>query len=99
MLDYAGYADKIAGESYKEEDGFYKIVQYEPIGVCAGIAAWNATLVLVLIRSLNSLAADNCSFVAWKIAPALAAGNTVGSMLHSENTSTNRSGTVCVQGF
>ncbi|KAJ9640977.1 hypothetical protein H2201_002213 [Coniosporium apollinis] len=57
---YAGYADKIAGESYKDEDGFYKIVQYEPIGVCAGIAAWNATLV----------------FVAWKIAPALAAGNT-----------------------
>ncbi|KIW08529.1 hypothetical protein, variant [Verruconis gallopava] len=57
---YAGWADKIAGESYKEEDGSYKIVQYEPYGVCAGIAAWNATIL----------------YVAWKIAPALAAGNT-----------------------
>jgi aldehyde dehydrogenase (NAD+) len=37
---YAGWADKIAGESYKEESGAYRIVQYEPLGVCAGIAAW-----------------------------------------------------------
>jgi aldehyde dehydrogenase (NAD+) len=37
---YAGWADKIAGESYKEEGGSYRIVQYEPFGVCAGIAAW-----------------------------------------------------------
>lgn len=37
---YAGWADKVAGESYKEEEGSYKIVQYEPFGVCAGIAAW-----------------------------------------------------------
>lgn len=37
---YAGWTDKLAGESYKEEDGSYKIVQYEPFGVCAGIAAW-----------------------------------------------------------
>jgi aldehyde dehydrogenase (NAD+) len=45
MADYAGWADKISGESFREKDGFYKIVQYEPLGVCAGIAAWNATLV------------------------------------------------------
>lgn len=37
---YAGWTDKIAGESYKEEGGAYRIVQYEPFGVCAGIAAW-----------------------------------------------------------
>lgn len=38
---YAGWVDKVAGESYREtEDGSYKIVQYEPYGVCAGIAAW-----------------------------------------------------------
>jgi len=37
---YAGWADKIAGESYRDEDGSYRIVQYEPFGVCAGIAAW-----------------------------------------------------------
>lgn len=58
---YAGLAGKIAGESYPPEgDGMYKIVAYEPIGVCAGIAAWNGTHTLA----------------AWKMAPALAAGNT-----------------------
>jgi len=58
---YAGYAGKIAGESYPpDEDGTYKIVQYEPLGVCAGICAWNGTHVLA----------------AWKMAPAMAAGNT-----------------------
>ncbi|EXJ95887.1 hypothetical protein A1O1_01012 [Capronia coronata CBS 617.96] len=58
---YAGFAGKIAGESYPPDgDGSYKIVAYEPLGVCAGIAAWNATHTLA----------------AWKMAPALAAGNT-----------------------
>jgi aldehyde dehydrogenase (NAD+) len=58
---YAGYAGKIKGESYPPEgDGIYKIVQYEPLGVCAGISAWNGTHTLF----------------AWKLAPALAAGNT-----------------------
>lgn len=58
---YAGYAGKVAGESYPpDEDGTYKIVQYEPLGVCAGICAWNGTHVLA----------------AWKMAPAMAAGNT-----------------------
>ncbi len=51
-----------------EDNGFYKIVRYEPIGVCAGIASWNATFM----------------YVGWKIAPALAAGNTV-SILFREN--------------
>jgi aldehyde dehydrogenase (NAD+) len=58
--DYAGWADKITGESFVDDDGLYKIVQYEPLGVCAGIASWNATFL----------------YVAWKMAPALAAGNT-----------------------
>jgi aldehyde dehydrogenase (NAD+) len=58
---YAGFAGKIAGESYPPEgDGSYKIVAYEPLGVCSGIAAWNSTYTLA----------------AWKMAPALAAGNT-----------------------
>ncbi|KAH7419742.1 aldehyde dehydrogenase [Cadophora sp. MPI-SDFR-AT-0126] len=56
---YAGWADKIEGRSYVEDNGFYKIVRYEPIGVCAGIASWNATFM----------------YVGWKVAPALAAGN------------------------
>ncbi|KAK5738450.1 hypothetical protein LTR17_005978 [Elasticomyces elasticus] len=60
LKDYAGWADKIEGESFIDEDGLYRIVQYEPLGVCAGIASWNATLL----------------YVAWKMAPALATGNT-----------------------
>jgi aldehyde dehydrogenase (NAD+) len=34
---YAGYCGKIHGESFPPDgDGTYKIVQYEPLGVCAG---------------------------------------------------------------
>jgi acyl-CoA reductase-like NAD-dependent aldehyde dehydrogenase len=65
--DYAGWADKIDGESFNAEDGTYKIVRHEPIGVCAGIASWNATFL----------------YVGSKIAPALAAGNTVSIALLS----------------
>ncbi|KAK4579889.1 hypothetical protein LTR86_000090 [Recurvomyces mirabilis] len=58
---YAGYAGKVAGESFPPEaDGTYKIVQYEPLGVCAGICAWNGSHVLA----------------AWKMGPAMATGNT-----------------------
>lgn len=59
--DYAGWADKIAGESFGEDNGFAKLVRYKPLGVCAGVASWNATFM----------------YVGWKLAPALAAGNTV----------------------
>ncbi|KUJ08169.1 putative aldehyde dehydrogenase [Mollisia scopiformis] len=57
---YAGWADKIEGESFAADDGTYKIVRHEPLGVCAGIAPWNAPIL----------------YVGWKIAPAVAAGNT-----------------------
>ncbi|KAK4938701.1 hypothetical protein LTR10_020884 [Elasticomyces elasticus] len=57
---FAGWADKIKGDSYPPDDGFYKIVRKEPLGVCCGITAWNASLL----------------FLAWKAGPALAAGNT-----------------------
>jgi aldehyde dehydrogenase (NAD+) len=60
---YAGYAGKVHGTSFTPEgmgDNVYKIVEYVPLGVCAGICAWNGTHVLA----------------AWKMAPALAAGNT-----------------------
>ncbi|KIW60873.1 hypothetical protein, variant [Exophiala xenobiotica] len=58
---YAGFTDKIPGETYPENgDGFFKMVNYEPLGVCAGISAWNGTQFSV----------------ARKIAPAVAVGNT-----------------------
>ncbi|KPM42902.1 Aldehyde dehydrogenase, cytosolic 1 [Neonectria ditissima] len=58
---YAGWADKIAGQSFAEDNGFAKIVRYKPLGVCASVASWNATFM----------------YIGWKLAPALAAGNTV----------------------
>ena len=37
---FSGFADKITGESFAPDgDGLFKIVSYEPLGVCAGIAA------------------------------------------------------------
>ena len=41
---YAGWADKIEGQTMPEEGGWWKYVQYEPYGVCAGIGPWNATV-------------------------------------------------------
>lgn len=58
--DYAGWADKVKGDTYPPDDGFFKFVTQVPLGVCAGITAWNASL----------------HFMAWKSAPALATGNT-----------------------
>lgn len=45
---YAGLADKIRGEaSYPTaRAGKYVITQREPLGVCAGIGAWNVSAVL-----------------------------------------------------
>lgn len=64
---YAGFADKIPGQVFPDDHGaedggggVYKIVQCSPLGVCAGIASWNFSFL----------------YVGWKIAPAIAAGNT-----------------------
>ncbi|KAJ5959961.1 uncharacterized protein N7479_007111 [Penicillium vulpinum] len=58
---YAGWCDKLPGEMQPEDgDGRFKLVRYQPLGVCAGIAAWNATL----------------AFLCMKVMPAIAAGNT-----------------------
>ena len=65
--DYAGWADKIEGENFNADDGVFKLVRHEPLGVCAGIGSWNSPIL----------------YIAWKIAPALAAGNTVAPLTHS----------------
>jgi aldehyde dehydrogenase (NAD+) len=57
---YSGWADKIEGQTFDEENGFWRMTKYESIGVCAGIGPWNVTIMIM----------------AWKMAPALAAGNT-----------------------
>lgn len=61
---YAAKAhDALKGESFPIDgaDGPYRIIKYEPFGICALISAWNATL----------------SMFAFKIGPALATGNTI----------------------
>ena len=59
--DYAGWCGKQKGETHAPDDGFYKIVQHEPIGVCAAVTAWNGSL----------------HFFGFKVAPAVATGNAV----------------------
>ena len=58
---YAGWTDKYYGESVPVEGGALNYTVHEPVGVCALLVPWNFPLLLAT----------------WKIAPALAMGNTV----------------------
>lgn len=58
---YAGWADKNFGRTIETSDAKLAYTKHEPIGVCGQIIPWNYP---VMIAS-------------WKIAPALACGNTV----------------------
>lgn len=59
---YGGLADKIEGSVIPiDKPGVLNFTRYEPLGVVAALSAWNSPLLLA----------------SWKIAPALAAGNTV----------------------
>jgi aldehyde dehydrogenase (NAD+) len=41
---YAGWADKVEGQTFPEEGGAFRYTVYEPYGVCAGIGPWNVSL-------------------------------------------------------
>lgn len=59
---YGGLADKIEGSVVPvDKDGFFTYTRHEPLGVIAAITPWNSPLLLATL----------------KLAPALAAGNTV----------------------
>jgi len=58
---YAGWADKVMGETIPVKGHHLTYTLREPIGVVAAIVPWNFPLLLA----------------AWKVAPALACGNTV----------------------
>ena len=59
---YGGLADKVEGSVLPtDKPEIFNYTRYEPIGVVAAIIPWNSPLLLL----------------AWKLAPALAAGNTV----------------------
>jgi len=56
---YAGLADKIQGDYQQLNDHNYFYTRREPLGICAGIGAWNYPI----------------QIACWKSGPALAAGN------------------------
>jgi (Z)-2-((N-methylformamido)methylene)-5-hydroxybutyrolactone dehydrogenase len=59
---FGGLADKIQGAVIPlDKKGFFNFTRHEPLGVVGAITPWNSPLLLL----------------AWKLAPALAAGNTV----------------------
>lgn len=58
---YAGWADKIEGKTIPVNGPYFCYTRHEPIGVCGQIIPWNFPLLMQ----------------AWKLGPALAAGNTV----------------------
>uniref|UniRef100_A0A8C5CBV5 Aldehyde dehydrogenase 1 family, member A2 n=1 Tax=Gadus morhua TaxID=8049 RepID=A0A8C5CBV5_GADMO len=58
---FAGYADKIHGTTIPMDGEYLTFTRHEPIGVCGQIIPWNFPLMMA----------------AWKLGPALAAGNAV----------------------
>jgi aldehyde dehydrogenase (NAD+) len=56
---YAGWCDKLEGESMTDDDGFYKIIRHEPLGVCAGITPWNGPLMVLALKAAPALATGN----------------------------------------
>ncbi|KAF2004473.1 aldehyde dehydrogenase [Amniculicola lignicola CBS 123094] len=59
---YAGWTDKVLGEQVPEVDGIYKIVEYNPIGVCAGIGAWNGSAAFFGFKVAAAVAVG-CTFI------------------------------------
>jgi aldehyde dehydrogenase (NAD+) len=57
---YAGWADKVMGKTIPIDGPFFCYTRHEAIGVCGQIIPWNFPVLMQ----------------AWKLAPALAAGNT-----------------------
>jgi len=58
---YAGWADKIQGKTIPINGSYFCYTRHEPVGVVGQIIPWNFPLLMQ----------------AWKLSPALAAGNTV----------------------
>lgn len=58
---FAGWADKICGKTIPVDGNFFGYTLHEPMGVIGAIVPWNFPLLMW----------------AWKVAPALACGNTI----------------------
>uniref|UniRef100_A0A915JGV2 aldehyde dehydrogenase (NAD(+)) n=1 Tax=Romanomermis culicivorax TaxID=13658 RepID=A0A915JGV2_ROMCU len=58
---YAGWTDKIQGKTIPVDGNYFCYTRHEPVGICGQIIPWNFPLLMQ----------------AWKLAPALACGNTL----------------------
>ena len=58
---YAGWADKIQGKTIPVDGSYACYTRHEPVGICGQIIPWNYPIMMQ----------------AWKLAPALCAGNTI----------------------
>lgn len=58
---YGGWADKVHGQVIDTDPDTFNYTRHEPLGVCGQIIPWNFPILLF----------------SWKIAPALATGNTI----------------------
>jgi len=58
---YAGWSDKIFGQTIPVDGNFFTYTKHEPVGVCGQIIPWNYPILML----------------AWKFGPALACGNTI----------------------
>jgi acyl-CoA reductase-like NAD-dependent aldehyde dehydrogenase len=58
---YAGWVNKLVGETNPTDPAFFNFTLREPVGVCGQVIPWNFPLLMA----------------AWKLGPALACGNTV----------------------
>ncbi len=58
---FAGFASKIYGETVPSDPTMFNFTLRDPVGVCGAIVPWNAPILMS----------------AWKLAPAMACGNTV----------------------
>ena len=57
---YAGWCDKLEGESFPAERGYLRIVSHEPLGVCAAIVAFNGPAIMFAMKAAPALATGNC---------------------------------------
>jgi acyl-CoA reductase-like NAD-dependent aldehyde dehydrogenase len=80
---YSGWPTKMFGETNPSDDSMFVYALREPVGVCGGIIPWNFPLIMA----------------SWKVAPALAFGNTV-VLKPAEQTPLTalRLGELCLEG-
>ena len=76
---YGGVAPSIVGQHVRLPGGSWGVASREPLGVVGGVGAWNYPMQVPGWLPLNSIlplitfVLQTCT---WKVAPALACGNT-----------------------